>query len=65
MIDKNIPKNIPDSLKIIHKTLDDHQGNGRQWNALNIAIDRVAAELGYEFRADDELVCVKPDMKRG
>ena len=54
-----------ESLKIIHKTLDDHQGNGRQWNELNRAIDRVAAELGYEFRADDELVCVKPDMKRG
>tara|TARA_R100000654_G_scaffold19109_1_gene39318 strand:- start:652 stop:828 length:177 start_codon:yes stop_codon:yes gene_type:complete len=51
------------SLKIIHKTLDDHQGNGRQWNQLNQAIDRVAAELGYEFRADDELVCVKPERE--
>jgi hypothetical protein len=54
-----------ESLKIIHKTLDDHQGNGRQWNELNRAIDRVAAELGYEFRADDELVCVKPDSLTG
>ena len=54
---------IIESLKIIHKTLDDHQGNGRQWNELNRAIDRVAAELGYEFRADDELVCVKPERE--
>jgi len=52
-----------ESLKIIHKTLDDHQGNGRQWNQLNIAIDRVAAELGYEFRADGTVVCVKPERE--
>ena len=51
------------SLKIIHKTLDDHQGNGRQWNQLNQAIDRVAAELGYEFRADGMVVCVKPERE--
>ena len=56
---------IIESLKIIHKTLDDHQGNGRQWNELNRAIDRVAAELGYEFREDDKIVCVKPDSLTG
>ena len=56
---------IIESLKTIHKTLDDHQGNGRQWNELNRAIDRVAAELGYEFRADDKIVCVKPDSLTG
>jgi hypothetical protein len=54
---------IIESLKTIHKTLDDHQGNGRQWNELNRAINRVAAELGYEFRADDTIVCVKPDRE--
>ena len=54
-----------ESLKIIHKTLDDHQGNGRQWNELNRAIDRVAAELGYEFTANGILVCVKPDSLTG
>ena len=60
---------IIESLKIINKTLDDRQGfgsyprNGRQWNELARAIDRVAAELGYEFRADDELVCVKPERE--
>ena len=52
-----------ESLKVIHKTLDDHQGNGRQWNQLNQAIDRVAAELGYEFRADGMVVCVKPERE--
>ena len=52
-----------ESLKIIHKTLNDHQGNGRQWNELNQAIDRVAAELGYEFRADGMVVCVKPERE--
>ena len=56
---------IIESLKIIHKTLDDHQGNGRQWNELNRAIDRVAAELGYEFTANGILVCVKPDSLTG
>ncbi len=54
-----------ESLKTIHKTLDDHQGNGRSWNQLNQAIDRVAAELGYEFRADDKIVCVRPDSLTG
>ena len=59
------------SLKIIHKTLDEHdhyihmKRNGRSWNALNIAIDRVAAELGYEFTANGILVCVKPDSLTG
>ena len=52
-----------ESLKIIHKTLDDHQGNGRSWNQLNQAIDRVASELGYEFRQAGDLVCVKPDRE--
>jgi len=52
-----------ESLKTIHKTLDDHQGNGRSWNQLNQAIDRVAAELGYEFRADGMVVCVKPERE--
>ena len=56
---------IIESLKTIHKTLDDHQGNGRQWNDLNQAIDRVAAELGYEFTANGILVCVKPDSLTG
>lgn len=56
---------IIESLKTIHKTLDDHQGNGRQWNELNRAIDRVAAELGYEFTANGILVCVKPDSLTG
>ena len=54
-----------ESLKTIHKTLDDHQGNGRSWNKLNRAIDRVAAELGYEFTANGILVCVKPDSLTG
>ena len=54
---------IIESLKIIHKTLHDHQGNGRQWNELNRAIDRVAAELGYEFKLNGTLVCVKPDRE--
>ena len=54
-----------ESLKIIHKTLDDHQGNGRQWNELYQAIDRVAAELGYEFKLNGTLVCVKPDSLTG
>jgi len=57
------------SLKIIHKTLDEHDHyihmkmNGRQWNALNIAIDRVAAELGYEIKEDGTVVCVKPERE--
>jgi hypothetical protein len=60
---------IIESLKTIHKTLDENDHyihmkmNGRQWNALNIAIDRVAAELGYEFRADGMVVCVKPERE--
>ncbi len=60
---------IKESLKIINKTLDDRKGfgsypyNGRTWNELARAIDHVAAELGYEFRADDTVVCVKPDME--
>ena len=54
---------IIESLKVIQRTLYDHEMNGRQWNQLNIAIDRVAAELGYEFRADGTVVCVKPDRE--
>ena len=67
---------IIESLKIIHKTLNDDHGfrlhwyssklfpsNGREWNKLARAIDHVAAELGYEFRADDTVVCVKPDRE--
>ncbi len=56
---------IIESLKVIRRTLYDHEMNGRQWNELNQAIDRVAAELGYEFRADDKIVCVKPDSLTG
>lgn len=52
-----------ESLKTIHKTLDDHQGDVFEWNELNQAIDRVAAELGYEFRADGMVVCVKPNRE--
>ena len=51
------------SLKTIQRTLYDHEMNGRQWNELSKAIDHVVAELGYEFRADDTVVCVKPDME--
>jgi hypothetical protein len=54
---------IKESLKTIQRTLDEHEMNGRQWNELSKAIDHVAAELGYEFRADDTVVCVKPDME--
>ena len=60
---------IIESLKIINKTLDDRQGfgsyprNAHEWNKLARAIDRVAAELGYEFRADDTVVCVKPERE--
>ena len=54
---------IIESLKVIQRTLYDHEMNGRQWNELNRAIDRVAAELGYEFRADGTVVCVKPERE--
>ena len=54
---------IIESLKVIQRTLYDHEMNGRQWNQLNKAIDRVAAELGYEFRADGTVVCVKPERE--
>ena len=50
---------IQESLKTLQKTLDDHQGMKR-W-LLSRAIDRVAAELGYEFTANGILVCNKPD----
>ena len=56
---------IIESLKVIQRTLYDHEMNGRQWNELNRAIDRVAAELGYEFTANGILVCVKPDSLTG
>ena len=56
---------IIESLKVIERTLYDHEMNGRQWNELNRAIDRVAAELGYEFTANGILVCVKPDSLTG
>ena len=54
---------IIESLKVIQRTLYDHEMSGRQWNELNRAIDRVAAELGYEFRADGTVVCVKPERE--
>ena len=54
---------IIESLKVIQRTLYDHEMSGRQWNQLNKAIDRVAAELGYEFRADGTVVCVKPERE--
>jgi len=54
---------IIESLKVIERTLYDHEMSGRQWNELNRAIDRVAAELGYEFRADGTVVCVKPERE--
>ena len=54
---------IIESLKVIERTLYDHEMSGRQWNQLNKAIDRVAAELGYEFRADGTVVCVKPERE--
>ena len=54
---------IIESLKVIQRTLYDHEMSGRQWNELNRAIDRVAAELGYEFRADGMVVCVKPERE--
>ena len=56
---------IIESLKVIQRTLYDHEMSGRQWNELNRAIDRVAAELGYEFTANGILVCVKPDSLTG
>ena len=54
---------IIESLKVIERTLYDHEMNGRQWNKLNKAINRVAAELGYEFRQAGDLVCVKPERE--
>lgn len=54
---------IIESLKVIERTLYDHEMSGRQWNQLNKAINRVATELGYEFRADGMVVCVKPDRE--
>ena len=54
---------IIESLKVIRRTLYDHEMNGRQWNELNQAIDRVAAELGYEFKLNGTLVCVKPERE--
>lgn len=56
---------IIESLKVIRRTLYDHEMNGRQWNELYQAIDRVAAELGYEFKLNGTLVCVKPDSLTG
>ena len=55
--------NLIESLKTIHKTLDDPPSIPHEWNQLNRAIDRVAAELGYEFRADGTVVCVKPERE--
>ena len=52
-----------ESLKVIERTLYDHEMSGRQWNQLNKAINLVAAELGYEFRADGMVVCVKPERE--
>ena len=54
---------IIESLKVIERTLYDHEMNGRQWNQLNKAINRVAVELGYEFRQAGDLVCVKPERE--
>jgi len=46
---------IIESLKVIERTLYDHEMNGRQWNELNKAINRVASELGYELRQESEV----------
>ena len=54
---------IIESLKVIQRTLYDHEMSGRQSNQLNKAINQVAAELGYEFRQAGDLVCVKPERE--
>lgn len=54
---------IIESLKVIERTLYDYEMSGRQWNQLNKAINRVAAELGYEFIQAGDLVCVKPERE--
>ena len=52
-----------ESLKILNKILETYPCSGREWNKINKAVDRVAAELGYEFRADGTVVCVKPERE--
>ena len=74
MVDKNIPKNIPDSLVIVWDSLyamredlipEGDESYDSQWKEICFAMNYITAELGYNLCSNGDLVCVKPDMKRG